>query len=229
MKKQFLSMVCTVSMLGSLSLPGLAQTATSPQAELPPRLETESSSVQPMMPPAQGRGPVTLPQSTGIIVIFPSEVVIDAGQPRDYPMTLPLAQAIVDGAGNVVVPENTPVSVMLRPTEGGAQVIAQSLVVNGQIVPIEASSPLIPGTTVTHMRANDRAVENGAVWGRLVGSGFGFMSGGDPDEFDRGAMLGSAVGLLSGLRSPENTRVVQIPQGSVFVLSLSAPVNLVAR
>ncbi len=63
----------------------------------------------------------------------------------------------------------------------------------------------------------------------LFGAGLGYLSQGDLEQFDRGAMLGSAVGLLSGLRSSENTHIVQIPQSSVYVLSLEAPIQLSAR
>ncbi len=200
--------------------------------QVPVETSIETSGESPIESPSEASRPssqITIPQSTGIIVSFPAAVVVDVGQRQDFPLTLPLAQAILDDAGNVIAPENTPVSIVLKPTDGGAQIVAQSLVIAGQIVPIQASSPMIPGTTITHMRANDRAVENGAVWGRIMGSGFGFLGNGDPDRFDRGAMLGSAMGLLSGLRSPENTRVVQIPQGSVYVLSLEAPITLAVR
>jgi len=37
------------------------------------------------------------------------------------------------------------------------------------------------------------------------------------------------MGLLSGLRSAENTRVVQIPQSSIYVLSLEAPITFSSR
>jgi hypothetical protein len=172
---------------------------------------------------------INIPQDTAIIVSFPASVTVDVGQKKDYPLTVPLASPIQDSLGNVVAPENTPVTIILKPTDGGAKIIAQSLVVKGRIVSIKASSQMIPGTTITHMRANDKAVENGSVWGRIGGSTLGFISQGDPDQFDRGAMLGSAVGLISGLRSAENTRIVQIPQSSVYVLSLEAPIQLSAR
>jgi hypothetical protein len=170
---------------------------------------------------------VTVPQSTAIVVAFPASIAVDVGdEDEPYPLTLPLAQAIRDPQGNVLIPENTPVSIVVQPTDHGAKIVAQSLVVNGHIVPIQASSPVIPSATITHRRANDRAIENGAVLGRLVGSGFGFLNSGDPDQFDRGAMLGNTVGMLMGLRSPQRTHVVQIPQGSVFVLALEAPIQI---
>ncbi|HIK05880.1 MAG TPA: hypothetical protein IGS40_14390 [Trichormus sp. M33_DOE_039] len=213
MKTQtFLSLVCSLSILGSLTLPATAQP-----------VPTEPSQPQLVSPET------SIPQDTALIVSFPAPVTVDVGQKKDYPLTVPLASAIKDAQGNTIAPENTPVTIVLKPSDGGAKIVAQSIVINGRIVAIKASSQIIPGTTITHKRANDKAVENGSIWGRIGGSIMGFSSNGDPDQFDRGAMLGSAVGLISGLRSPENTRVVQIPQSSVYVLSLEAPIALSAR
>lgn len=210
MKTQMLlSLACSLSLLGNVTLPTFAQSV-------------------PTQPPASSQE-ITIPQDTAVIVSFPAPVTVDVGQKKDYPLTVPLASAIKDAQGNVIAPENTPVTIVLKPTNGGAKIVAQSLVINGRIVSIKASSQVIPGTTITHKRANDKAVENGSVWGRIGGSTLGFLNQGDPEQFDRGAMLGSAVGLVSGLRSAENTRVVQIPQSSVYVLSLEAPINLSPR
>ncbi|MBW4556107.1 MAG: hypothetical protein KME59_09230 [Trichormus sp. ATA11-4-KO1] len=216
MKMQILlSLACSISCLGSVTLPANAQP-----------VPTEPT-VQPQSPSFSEE--ITVPQDTAIIVSFPAPVTIDVGQKKDYPLTVPLANAIQDAQGNTIASENTPVTIVLQPTDGGAKIVAQSLVINGRIVSIKASSQTIPGTTITHKRANDKAVENGSIWGRIGGSTLGFLNQGDPDQFDRGAMLGSAVGLISGLRSAENTRVVQIPQSSVYVLSLEAPISLSAR
>ncbi|AFZ03138.1 hypothetical protein [Calothrix sp. PCC 6303] len=213
MKKQILfTLVTSISLLNAVTLPSIAQ--TTPVAE--PVTQAISQDV-------------TIPQDVAIIISFPAPITVDAGQKQEFPLTVPLSQAIQDSRGNVVVPENTPVSIVLKPTKGGVQIIAQSLVVKGRIVKIKASSQMIPGTTITHKRANDKAVENGSIWGRIGGSALGAVSNGDPEKFDRGAMLGSAIGLVSGLRSAENTRVVQIPQSSVYVLSLESPISLVSK
>ncbi|QLE54578.1 hypothetical protein [Nostoc sp. TCL26-01] len=203
-----LSVACSLSFLSSFTLPAIAQPVpTQPQPQIAPQS-------------------ISIPQDTAIVVSFPAPITIDVGQKKEYPLTVPLASAIKDTRGNTIAAENTPVTIVLKPTDGGAKIVAQSLVINGRIVAIKASSQTIPGTTITHKRANDKAVENGSIWGRIGGSTLGFLSNGDPDQFDRGAMLGSAVGLLTGLRSPENTRVVQIPQSSVYVLSLEAAITL---
>ncbi|WP_427162421.1 hypothetical protein ACQFX9_13205 [Aliinostoc sp. HNIBRCY26] len=213
MKSQtLLSIACSLSLLGSLTLPATAQPVPT-AASQPPVVNSETS----------------IPQDTALVVSFPAAVTVDVGQKKDYPLTVPLASAIKDAQGNIVAPENTPVTIVLKPSDGGAKIIAQSIVINGRIVTIKASSQVIPGTTITQKRANDKAVESGSIWGRIGGSIMGFSSNGDPDQFDRGAMLGSAYGLISGLRSPENIRVVQIPQSSVYVLSLEAPITLSVR
>ncbi|MEO0768760.1 MAG: hypothetical protein AAFY72_04905, partial [Cyanobacteria bacterium J06649_4] len=166
----------------------------------------------------------TIPAATGVVVTFLAPVAVDVNEAA-YPMTLPLTSPIYDSLGNVVAPENSPVSVMIQPGDDGARIIAQSVLINGRIMPIQAESPLIPGTTITHMRANDRAADDGATFGRIAASGFGFLNGGDPDSFDRGGMLGNFIGMVSGRRD-EISRVVQIPQGSVFVLPLSESIRL---
>lgn len=234
-----LTLSTAISVASSSMQPAYAQindseptTITSQQsAEV---LASDAQSVTSVQPPVESSAPpvhllpqptsVTIPANTGVIVSFLAPVAIDVNEGA-YPMTLPLSQAITDTFGNVLIPENSPVSVVIQPEEGGAKVTAQSIVIGGKIVPISASSPLIPGTTITHVRANDRAADDGATMGRMVASGFGFFNGGDPDAFDRGGMLGNLIGMVSGRRD-ESSRVVQIPQGSVYVLSLEESVTL---
>jgi hypothetical protein len=80
------------------------------------------------------------------------------------------------------------------------------------------------------MRTNDKAIENGAVAGRLGGSVMGTIGKGDPEKFDRGAMFGNAFGMLLGLVRPKETDwILQIPQDTVHVLTLQAPITFAAR
>lgn len=167
---------------------------------------------------------ITIQPNTGIIVSFSAPVVIDADEVA-YPMTLPLSQPIMDAQGNVIVPANSPVSVLIEPEEGSARVVAQSIVINGQVVPIQAASDLIPGRTVTHMHANDRAADEGATFSQMTANGFGFFSGGDRTAYNQGAMLGNFLGMAAG-RQDDNSRIVQIPQGSVYVLALEEAVHI---
>lgn len=213
MKRQLLlSLALALPMTAPLGLPSLANPSATGQS--------------------LARASQAVPQSTGLAIMFPAEVTVDVGQKQEYPLTVPLAQAVLDAQGNVVVPEGTAVSIKIKPVKGGGQIVAEFLLINSQVVPVQASSSVIPGFTITHKSANQKAVENRSVFGSLLGSAMGFAGGRDPgrvaDGFDRGAMLGSTIGIVSGLTSPENTRLVRISQGSVYVLPIQAPLRLAA-
>ncbi|MEO1446655.1 MAG: hypothetical protein AAFV46_10535 [Cyanobacteria bacterium J06635_11] len=222
----------TASVVAAITLttaPALRASAQTPQPQPPQATAPSAAPTLPTPSPsrlleAQAANNRNIPASTGVVVTFLAPVAIDVNEGA-YPTTLPLTSPIYDSLGNVVAPENSPVSVMIQPGDDGARIVAQSVLINGRLMPIQAESPLIPGTTITHMRANDHAADEGATFGRIAASGFGFLNGGDPDAFDRGGMLGNLVGMVSGRRD-ESSRVVQIPQGSVFVLPLSETIQL---
>lgn len=169
-----------------------------------------------------------IPQTSGVVIKLPGAVNVDVGQKQDYPMTVPLAQPLMDLEGNEVVPANTPVSVKLKPENGGARIVAESIVVRGQIVPIQAMTAVIPGSTIEQVSGAERAREQSGMLGNLFGSVMGATarSSRKAEMFDQGGMIGGAIGILSGMSSPKNIRVVQLPADSVYVLSLQAPIAL---
>lgn len=173
------------------------------------------------------QGPL-IPQTAGVIIKLPGAVNVDVGQKQDFPLTVPLAQPLMDLQGNEVVPANTPVSIKLKPENGGARIVAESIVVRGQIVPIQATTAIIPGTTIEQVSGAERARENSGMMGNLFGSVLGATarSSRKAEMFDQGGMIGGAIGILSGMSSPKNIRVVQLPADSVYVLSLQAPISL---
>ncbi|MCY7323670.1 MAG: hypothetical protein LH660_18165 [Phormidesmis sp. CAN_BIN36] len=171
-----------------------------------------------------------IPQTAGVVIKLPAAVTVDVGQKQDYPMTVPLAQPLMDLQGNEVVPMNTPVTIKLKPENGGAKIVAESIVVRGQIVAIQAASAVIPGNTITQQSGADRARENSGVLGNLFGAVMGATAGESrkASAFDQGGMIGGAIGILSGMTSPKNIRIVQLPADSVYVLTLQAPISLPA-
>ncbi len=211
MKKQLFSFVTSISLLTSMSLPVIAQTAPS---------QPSSSSQQES---------ATLAKNTAIIISFPASMTVDISEKQDLPLTVFLKSAITDNQGNVIAPENTPVSIILKPTNGGLKIIAQSLVVNGKVVFIQASSPKLPGASITHKAGYEKAEENGAIWGKIGQNAVGFATGGKVEDTERGSMLGTTLGLVTGLSSPKKSRVVKINENSIYVLSLDKSVNLSAR
>ena len=191
MKTQLLfSIVTSISLFASVSLPVVAETVPNP-VEAPVELKD-----------------ITLAKNTAIIISFPAAMTVDVTEKQDFPLTVFLSKAIKDNRGNILVPENSPVSIILKPTGKGAKIIAQSLVVNSQVLPIKASSPIIPGGTVVHTTGNEKAEENGSVWSKIGENTFGFISGGKTEESQKGSMLGTTLGLLAGLNTPKKSRVV---------------------
>ncbi len=171
-----------------------------------------------------------IPQTAGVVIKLPAAVTVDVGQKQDYPMTVPLAQPLMDLQGNEVVPMNTPVTIKFKPENGGAKIVAESIVVKGQIVAIQAASAVIPGNTITQQSGADRARENSGVLGNLFGAVMGATAqeSHKASAFDQGGMIGGAIGILSGMTSPKDVRIVQLPADSVYVLTLQAPISLPA-
>lgn len=167
-----------------------------------------------------------IPQSTALIIAFPQEVQLDAGQDKSHPMTVFLAQPIVDAMGRELVPANSPIAVKLVPSEGNIKIVAESIVVRGQVVPVEATSPIIPSTKKTLVSGNERARKNSPAWSRLGASFGGAIGKGSSNSMIKGGLTGNAVGIFKGMISSKKIRAVSIPQGSVHILQLKAPAAL---
>ncbi|MBD2774777.1 hypothetical protein [Iningainema tapete] len=178
---------------------------------------------------------VTIPKSSAITISFPTPVTFNAGQKKSLPTAALLAHPILDSNGNVVAPPSSPVSIELQPFDGGAKIVAQSVVIGGRVIPITASSPLIPGKTVTIASGAQLAQENQYFYRNLVGSVFGVFGSANRASNDIitnltnfGNTVGTGIGILTGLSSPKTTRQVEITSGSMYVLTLQAPVTLPA-
>jgi hypothetical protein len=200
-------LLCCLSMVVPATLPATAQTASV--------MQSYSSSAS-----------TTIPQSTAITVAFPANLVIDAKKEQDYPTTLILAQPLLDSYGHQLAAQGSPVAAHIHPVKDGAQVIAESLVIQGRTIPIQATSPVLPSRKVTLSSGNQQARELSPIGSRIGGGLFGGSTGGDFMNFNQGAMLGSGVGAIAGLASEKSMHVVEIPQGSLYVLTLQMPVTV---
>jgi hypothetical protein len=207
MKRQLLYVLAlSASVMVPTAMPAAAQFAPSPQSS--------------------GAATVIIPQSTALTVVFPANLTIDAKKDQDYPTTLLLAQPLLDSYGNQIAAQNSPVAARIHPVKDGAQVIAESIVIQGRTVPIQATSPVLPSRKVTLTSGTDEARGLSPVAGRIGGGLFGGLNGGDPTRFSQGAMLGSGLGAIAGLASGKSVHVVEIPQGSIYVLTLQTAVAL---
>lgn len=202
-----LNVALSLSLFGLTTLPAVAN-------------QPVANSIQPT---SQG---AVIPQSAALIVVLPADVTLDAGKEQSYPMMLFTAQPIYDHYGNVIAPEKSPVNGSLKPTKNGIKIIAESIVIKGQIIPLYAESAVIPANTIKVASGVEKAKENSGAYTRLGSSVGGAVSGGSLDGIKNGGLIGSVFGIVSGLTSSEKVKVVKIPQGSQYILTLQAAVNL---
>ncbi len=174
---------------------------------------------------------VTIPQSSAIAITFPTSVTFDAGKKKSQASAASLTHPILDSKGNVIAPVNSPVSIQIQPVNGGAQIKAESIVIGGRVVPIFASSAWIPGKINTTTSGASQAQENQGVYSQLAGSVFRVFSSSKASNTNTdniGTSVGTGLGIISGLSSPKTTRQVEIPTGSVYVLTLQVAVSVPA-
>ena len=167
-----------------------------------------------------------VPQSAPLVLTFLKEVSLDAGQKQEYPTTLILGHPLKDSNGNVIAPKNSPVSVKLKTTGKEVQIIPESIVTENQVIPIKASSLVLSGSKITVTSGAEKAKQITPICTRIGAGLSGSISGGDIEASQLGALLGNGACSLIAVTSPEKTYVVKIPQGSIYVFSLEAPVTL---
>ena len=209
-----ISLALATSLLNSTTLPALANPTTS---------YNQNS--------YQG---VTISQSTAIVVGFPQGLEIDAKQKESQSLTLPLAQPITDSYGNELVSAGSLVSVKIVPEDKkGVYIVAESIIAGGQLIPVKASSSKIASVKIKVKTAKDQARENRAVFGNLGGNVAVALTNTNSEsasaatkDATTGAAVGNALGMVTGLLSAEHVYIVRIPQGSVYVLELDAPITL---
>ncbi|MBE9070497.1 hypothetical protein IQ260_28030 [Leptolyngbya cf. ectocarpi LEGE 11479] len=175
---------------------------------------------------------ITIPQSTALVVAVPNQVDIDINRAQPTPLMLVLVQPITDVSGQMLIPAQSLVQATLTPSRGGAQIVAEAIIVNGQLLPVSALSPIIPSIEVpmVHHQASSRhnsirsTSRQGMALGCLVDS---FISGAcDADSQRIGATAGALLGSFSGSSQPETVRYSSIEPNSLYVLQLQSPVVL---
>lgn len=167
----------------------------------------------------------SLTSKPAIVVYLPTDLVLDAGNKAPRPITLGLAQDFMDSSGNIIAPRNSPVSAKIQYMGKGIKINVEGVVYKSKLIPIQASSELIPGDKVTVISGAEKAKQYSSMGGRFGGMALGLMGDGDTSSTFEGALGGVVLGMAIGLASPEEKHEVKIPQGSLYVLSLQSPTS----
>lgn len=167
---------------------------------------------------------VVIPESTALTVVFPHQDVIEMMEDSSKDATLPLAQPLLDAAGNVIVPSGADVQVHYEATEDGISMTAEAINMGGQFVPLETSTVDLGGIAFN----NDARYRQGMVahsYLPTVGAGIGRLI------FDDEGMVGPIIGTIAGTvaqqifdsSSPEVAVVAQVLPGMRQTLQLTHP------
>ncbi|MGK7912569.1 MAG: hypothetical protein AB4050_13995 [Synechococcus sp.] len=211
----------TMSLLGATTVSALTGVASLPAAAQP--LQTGVNQTQPSAADAH-----VLPQSSAILLVLP-ELVVDLDRDEAYPVTVPLMQPLYNHYGQELIPADSPVNIRVQPEDDGAYVVAEHVVVRGQMVPLNARSSFIPGRTDTIAPADQTAHRNRTVFAQLGNGVSGALGNSvdNPVDVQRRAIgAGAVFGTLMGLNNPETVSYVHIQPGSVQTLMLDSAVAL---
>ncbi len=165
-------------------------------------------------PPLDRRSLVgrTIPASSAIVVTVPNDVQLDTGGVTS--ITLVLSRAIYDKDGEEIAPINSLISARIMPDKGGVKIVADSLVLRGKHIRLQASTITYRGETITTTSGITKADSFGTV-GDVLLRPFGSDA----------SIVGRGFGTIVGLLSPEQQTIVRIPQGTIFVLSLQTNIT----
>ncbi|MEM8714924.1 MAG: hypothetical protein AAF268_03945 [Cyanobacteria bacterium P01_A01_bin.3] len=213
----------TLSLLGTTTIGAFSGVATLPAAAQP--LQTGVNQTQPSQSASDAH---VLPQSSAILLVLP-ELVVDLDRDEAYPVTVPLMQPLYNRYGQEIVPAESPVNIRVQPEGDGAYIVAEHVVVRGQVLPLNARSSYIPGRTDTIAPADQTAHRNRTVFAQLgngVSSSLGNSVDNPIDVQRRAIGAGAVFGTLMGLNNPETVSYVHIQPGSVQTLTLDSAVAL---
>lgn len=169
---------------------------------------------------------IQLPVSTALTLAFVSDTVFEVGSAQEYPVTLMTVEALKDTYGNSVVPDGAPVRGKLVSAAGGVKLVAVEIIVGGKGIPLQTSDVFIPARKVVTKSTNERAKDKqkfGGNMGQTIGD---LISPDDEKTVQQATAAGALLGLFFGSGGADTTEVVQIPNKSVYILTLKDPMTL---
>ena len=164
-------------------------------------------------------------KSAAVVVRIPDNISMDIANFNSYPRMVPLAFSILDNRGNVAIPANTPIAIKLVKSQGGLKIVADSILMNGKNIAVEASSDVIPGQIRTMTSGTEQAGQITPTWSRLGGA-LGAIFGGGVGGMLIGSAVGNIAGVVVGMNSAETAHIVNIPANSHYNLRLTKAINL---
>ncbi|MFP5272626.1 S-layer homology domain-containing protein [Coleofasciculus sp.] len=141
----------------------------------------------------------TIPAGTTIPVKYIREKILIAQEDEQLPLTLTVDANITTSDNKVLIPAGSEVVGTLRSTNGGAQFIAEKLVMNGKQMNIDASSEVITTTETISQGSNTGTLLKNAALGTAAAAAISAVTGDRAiatEELLIGAGSGVALSLI---------------------------------
>jgi hypothetical protein len=164
-------------------------------------------------------------QASAFVVAVQDTVFFKPGDEVEIPIVLGLAQPFALSE-SIIIPDGSMINAKIMPVEQGAQIIAESILVEGHVIPVQAVSSVVPSEAIVleESSTSDNEMRNfsrgGAAAGCIVNNLFGGSC--DSESMDTGMAVGSLFGWITGAnrREPETVDVVHFRTGSLHILSV---------
>lgn len=140
----------------------------------------------------------TIPAGTTIPVKYIREKILVAKEDQNLPLTLTVDANITTANGKILIPAGSEVVGELKTTDNGAQFIAQKLVMNGQQIPIDASSGFITTTETVGKGTSVGTLVKNAALGTAAAAAISAVTG-DRAIATEELLIGGGAGVVLGL------------------------------
>jgi hypothetical protein len=162
-----------------------------------------------------------IPTSSAIVIGFPDDLVLDAKD--ETVATLRTIDPVYDQNGAEVAQKNSLVNARLKPVNGGVEIVADSILIRGRVIPLRVSSVVIPGRDITLMTALEASREGHNVGGRIGGEVGEIV---DPNGGGTGKLIGNILGTIFGSGNAKKETIVKIPAGKMYILTVESSIIL---
>lgn len=175
---------------------------------------------------------VTIPAGTSIPVRYDQAKKVLVTKDETAPLTLTVARNITTSDGRVLIPAGSQVTGELRPAQDGAQFIAQTLVINGQQLSINASSDVITKTESVRKGINVGNLVKDAVLGSAAAAAIAGVTGDRTITAEKvliGTGGGTLVGLIQHFLGQNRVDLISIEPNTDLNLKLNSDLTLKAQ
>jgi hypothetical protein len=174
---------------------------------------------------------LTIPAGTTIPVKYDRANKILVTKDETEPLTLTVDRNITTSDGRTIIPAGSQVVGELRPVkdQGGSQFVAQKLVINGQDIPINASSDVITTTETVRKGINVGTLVKDAVLGSAAAAGISAVTGNRDVTAEKvliGTGAGTVLGLIQQFLGRNSVDLISIAPNTDLNLKLNSPLTL---